>query len=479
MDHRLYFDAVPFEVIANIVRHTSSSPYSKLWLQKVSCIDALCLLEIGGALKQSAQEAFKAITFSYCDNFESDTNLMVITKPVLYDKILAHLAPHLQYFLFPFSRQWIGSVRFCRLRALEIGYATQVPAVDLILGSCGDSLSDLKVTKLNLEPDLVHSIRKNCNNLRKLDISFANCAVSLKDMWIKLSRTLSEVSCSTRGQEYIEIAKHCRKLKKIQVSDFQKTWANNLEDFFSSLSYCVVILCFSFDEYSEPISFGRLGNVIESFRSNVIVYTHITSTSVAHCESFFQSSGTTLRALNLFCSGETLSSNSFESLRNLRSIEITSLNGIKNDELVGTILRRPLNELRKLKICGFIDLRKLLVVLANQSFSLDRLDCTNAVLDNKEKLSAKIAMDFKKFFDTNKSLRWFDVKVRNKGCFSTEYVGGSLLIADILQNLRFCSLLEEFFIHFYHVSFDYHVLKSACVPLRNRQVNIVVNGFGL
>ncbi len=472
----VYFDVIPFEVLPNVVRYLAKNPYSENWLLTVKANDALAVLESGQTLRMAAQEMFEAITFSYVELYDFHKNMLVVNQPVLYDKLLNHIAPHLNQFRFPDSRKWLSCNQFRRLRILELGHETEVEAADLVLCVCGNSLTELHVTKWKLEKDLVDSIALHCKALKKLHLVYEQSSESLDPMWEAVSPTLTEVSCSTPAREYVKIAHYCQNLVRLELLNFQETWKQNLDAFAFLINPCTLVLHLDLDEVILGATFEQFQGLLNNFSSKVIVHTQLLNATIYQCESFLRASNDTLRVLSMHCFERHLPIDLSHSLVNLEVLEILNLGRGDTHTMVGSLLSNPLPKLRKLHIYTTINLCKLLLDLGRSVTSLRELVCENIVRSFTGDSLPIRARDFKQFLDANKDLRRIKLMVPHS--YGSEAVRDAQIveIAGLLREIRFYKGIEEIIIYDYEMRNNFEGLRNDCVPMRSRKITVIVNG---
>lgn len=474
-----YFDTIPNDALHNVIRFLAKNPCSERWMTEIKAEDVVSVVDCTSSISVAARELFTSVINSYNEKVGSRFNSLMFTTKPEFDEILNKLASNVTHFHFPDNQERVCYKELEQLRVLKIDEEPRATHVGQILRTSQSSLRELYLDRNNLEMSIIHSVREHCESIEKLSLVYRKSIIPLEPMWATIGQSLKEVCFGGSVKDYSAIARHCSNLDRLQLLNFHETWTENIDEFASLLNSCVLDLHFELWDEFDPYSVDELSAVFALFIHSHTVQMHVVSARYDQCVSFLRAKGSNIRVLSVHCGEEELPSDVGESLSSLEKLTLFQRTRGDAHALARSIFENPLPKLRKLVVYTAINGRLLLSDVAHSVTTLEEFECYDLFSkDSQDSDTIHIkAQDFDKLLRANRRLR--RIQIRNFHRYSGNGWKIANEMAELIRQIRYYKSIEEVDIVDRVLKSGYRLLHDACVPLRSRRLNIVVNSVRL
>ena len=489
---QLYLNTLPKDVIMTVIRHLSKRPHVPYWQAYVDCTDTQNILRCGGLLMEGARDIFTELMYQYCSlgkQMGGKCTSLQVSKDAGFEQLLLELGPQLRslsleerQFEHDFSIEKCSQLH--QLTIVHWGQASQV--LDRILKSCGNSLTHLCLLgDGHMNPANAKAIARHCRVLESLSFDDKMVLANMDELWREIGRTLRQLSCfspfviplslnpsidleypATVALSLVE--RHCTQLQDVEIQ--AKSPPAPIVQFYKKLATRLRVLRFKCNAH---IPTPQVMQEILNECPYAVVDIHI----VNHAEDMLRVLGERVRNLKVECIAEPSAqfasiANALSGLTELSVYECHSNNSLK---FIKALFNAPKPNLTKLfvnRVHVFehqhgVVMRSMnvLEVVARTVHSLREFKCYS---NHPLELSS-----FELLLQSNRHLRCFflDYFSDNDTANDADFELNSLRLVQSL--VKYESMLE-FEIVLPGRKKVLNQLRDACVPLRGRQLNLIV-----
>lgn len=216
-----YFDALPVQVLQEILKFLSKRSLEDDWIVYVSSSDLLSICRLQNCLGEELRRACKTLV-------KARNTFVEARRKCIFDSVLdavhatvENVSIQTQSPQMRTSLSWITTLNVCtRIVSLEISICMDLKSFSSIISTHGSGLRTLSI-RLFGKSGFISAISKSCSSLEHLSLLDPNeCCTS---MWESLGERLLSLHLQIwRSDPEIgnldDIEKYCRKLTSINVS---------------------------------------------------------------------------------------------------------------------------------------------------------------------------------------------------------------------------------------------------------------------
>ena len=467
---RLYFDALPTEVLPYIVRFVSERPGAKEWLTHYHHVDAFTVLGTKGALGVAARQFFTDMRIGESGSvLHSDktvsTKFMLIQAPRLLSLSIDRWGTrNLDY----------TCMKYClNLRELtldeDIYCDYNYGKFGTVLEACGGSLRYLEVSVYDAHSllGLLEYATKHCTVLEALDVRHLRSFSSIVKLVKANRKTLNVLRGGQEDMEWEEedlqgVATQCTKLEVVEMPP-----------------RVAVPLCELLGERLRVLSVAdsswggaNLSRVLEKCRKAVVEgAVPLDATTIGACPT--QLRLLTTRAM-LFTSAELdmedgVVRHTFTGMLDLEDA-LMEVGGENGEALMNAFFAEPKYRLKKLGIMG-IEEARILRKIANATVAIEEFNCSTRVPLSGDDCAA---------------LLWFNedlksIRIELENCGDIEESEIVMRTSALVRSLQQSKNLSHFCITNHNSTTSYMrdrsaIIEDACVGLRRREITVDIGG---
>lgn len=471
-----FFDLVPQDTLFIVLRHLSKQPYAQRWCESVNSMDALMVLQCGGALRDASGEMMKSLRSAEFEKVSPNEHLSLANL----------MAPHLERLLV--TEYVISTIDYHRIVPLrELIFEENVSANDLdhVLVICGESLKELEIKGECMKESSVTTISSHCKSLESFSISYNVYPATLGPIWNSIGSTLLKLHGDVPEREMDRIALHCSKVQILDICNLREVMPvglNVLMRLLSSLkSLRVIYLYMLKSEDVNRMTAIDVGRLLDVCSSNISVNFRIFVYGISDFLDYIRIIGRRLRLLSQLEIGVEIPNDLAPSLCNIEELSMAFANANSANDMymiTKSMFTKPLPRLRKLCL-RLANNSKLIPIIAGSVSNLRELECSFCCFMSADgQISKHVTVKqahFVQLFKANKRLRSIKMYFN---WIAEESTTNS--IVDFISHLHLCSCLNNVVIKYWkgdRVTRDIaQAIRNASVSLRNRSLGLTVNG---
>ena len=452
--------------------------------------EALSVLECGGSLTRVARSLFTSLDLLVAElSPEAAFSALHTSSQTLFEKLLIEQGPRLSKLSFAtgssllsMQAQQFGFANgayfeYCsQLRELTVLdcsiWREQEPlSLEPILTACGGVLQKLVILgNSHLHTPFVESVIRHCRALESLSLSQETVSMKMYQFWQAIGPKLKRLSChppcspNSSKNALVPISRYCKKLEDVEITGRLRTIPS--VKFYSDIGKRLRVLHFhSLSAMPTPDEFAKILENCPHVMVDIFV--------MKNAEELLRVLGDRVRNLRLRCIPRP--SDEFvdiaDKLTSLRKLTVTSINE-NSAKFAKAMFNAPKPDLKILSLTRvdlFDDLREggaefnLLAELGRKVCNLREFSFSSCI-----KLDSQACVSI---INSNRELRKLSMV-----CLKTNDTKEILLrhIKEVVRALMKHDSIREFSIHFSVTKLPPTEIWDAFVPLRGRELNVIV-----